>query len=300
MDLHQLIYFVAVAEERSFTRAAMREHVVQSTVSAAVSRLEQEVGAPLLVRAPGGAETTGAGELLLVRARRIIADAEEAREEIRALHGTVEGIVTIGGPLSTGSLDMPAVFRKLQQTSPLVDLRVRIVEAAHEPPLAPLMEGRCDLLLLPQPDATPQGINLTNVGTHDLALVTAAPGPQGPWTINQAAAAASIDFPQGWPTRSRTDAYFANNATQRKVQIEVTDVAAALTLIRAGLGAAFLPASLVHEWSDVYPIELGQPIPPRTLVLATRTQPQRPAVRALAGLILATAEESATRTAPKS
>lgn len=287
-----MTYFVAVAEERSFTRAAAREHVVQSTVSSAISRLEQELGVPLLVRASGGTDTTSAGALLLVRARRIIADAREVREELRALQGSIEGTVTIGGPLSTGTLDIPAVFRELQQTSPLVDLRVRIVETAHESPLAPLLEDRCDLLLLPRPDATPQGIDLVEVGALELALVTAIPEPHRPWTVDEAAAAARIDFPTGWPTRSRTDAYFAGNAARRKVQIEVTDVAATLTLIRAGLGAAFLPASIVHEWADVHPVELERPIPARTLVLATRTQPQRPAVRALARLILEHADRS--------
>lgn len=292
MDLQQLTYFVAVAEERSFTRAAAREHVVQSTVSSAISRLEQELGAALFVRAPGGTDTTSAGDLLLTRARRILADAQEVREELRALHGSIEGTVTIGGPLSTGSLDMPAVFRELQRTAPQVDLRVRIFETAHELPLAPLLEGRCDLLLLQRPAATPQGVDLSAVGTLELALVTTDPIPQRPWTIEEAASAARIDFPADWPTRRRTDEYFAGHGADRKVQIEVADVAAALTLIRAGLGAAFLPASLVHEWADVRAVELAHPIPAHTLVLAARTIPQRPAVKALQRHILDHASRS--------
>lgn len=288
VDLQQLTYFVAVAEERSFTRAAAREHVVQSTVSAAISRLEDDVGVPLLLRAPGGTNTTEAGALLLTRARRLLTDARELRNELRALRGTVEGTVTIGGPLSTGTLDMPAVFQELRRAAPLVDLQVRIVEAAHEWSLAPLQDRRCDLLLMPEPNTVPPGYQTVPVGVLELALITRAEptDTDRPWTPPQVAAACSIDFPPGWPTRTRTDAYFAAHGVHRKVQIEVADVAAALTLVRAGLGAAFLPASLVQDWADMHPAPLAQALRPQVLVLASRTSPQRPAVQVLNRLIL--------------
>ena len=85
MQLSQLAYFVAVAEEGSFTRAAERVGVAQPSLSQQVKALETGLGAVLLHRARGRVGLTAAGETLLPVARRMLADAETARREIREL-----------------------------------------------------------------------------------------------------------------------------------------------------------------------------------------------------------------------
>src|ERR1700680_3904495 len=82
--IQQLEYFVAVAEEGQFTRAAVRLHVAQPSVSAQVRRLEQAVGTALFHREPGRVSTTDAGEALLPLARRVLSDLSEV------MHGVVE------------------------------------------------------------------------------------------------------------------------------------------------------------------------------------------------------------------
>ena len=88
MDLKQLEYFLAVAEERSVTRAAARLHLTQPPLSAQLARLEHELGVPLLVRHRRGVDLTEAGLALAERARRLLAEVEATAE---AVTGTGQG-----------------------------------------------------------------------------------------------------------------------------------------------------------------------------------------------------------------
>ena len=85
MELRQLTYFVAVAEEGQFTRAAARVSIAQPAVSAQVGRLERELGEALFRRDRRGVALTGAGEALLPHARAALAAAERGRDTIAAL-----------------------------------------------------------------------------------------------------------------------------------------------------------------------------------------------------------------------
>ena len=82
MQLRQLEYFTAVADARHFTRAAESAHVAQPSLSKQIRALERELGAPLFRRARGNVTLTPAGETLLPLARRILADAENARGSV--------------------------------------------------------------------------------------------------------------------------------------------------------------------------------------------------------------------------
>jgi DNA-binding transcriptional LysR family regulator len=94
MDLRQLRYLVALAEERNFTRAAASVHVAQPALSQQIRKLEDELGLALVERTTRRVALTRAGELLVVRARRILAELEAAETELQALHGMFTGHVT--------------------------------------------------------------------------------------------------------------------------------------------------------------------------------------------------------------
>jgi DNA-binding transcriptional LysR family regulator len=147
MDLRQLRYFVAVAEELHFSRAAMRLNLAQSALSSQVRALEREVGGPLLVRSTRRVELTPAGEALLRDAVEVLDAAEGALTRARALARGEAGALTIGsmGPAGGGLL-APLLARFSSRHPRLrVALRERHVDVAFV--YLPLAEP--DLELIP-------------------------------------------------------------------------------------------------------------------------------------------------------
>ncbi|HEY0559884.1 MAG: DNA-binding transcriptional regulator, LysR family [Mycobacterium sp.] len=119
MDLRQLRYFVAVAEERRFARAAERLHITAPTLSQQIQALERELHIPLFDRNPHRVELTPAGQVLLIRARIILAEADRAQQEVRAAGaGLVEQLSlrvctladqVLDGPLHDTALGIPGL-----------------------------------------------------------------------------------------------------------------------------------------------------------------------------------------------
>src|SRR5215472_6405787 len=106
MEFRQLRYLVALADERHFTRAAVREHIAQPALSQQIRRLEQETGLALVERTTRRVALTEAGELLVGRARRILAEVDAADAELDALNGIRTGHVMIGAIHSMGPIDL--------------------------------------------------------------------------------------------------------------------------------------------------------------------------------------------------
>ena len=145
MELRHLTYFVAVAEERSFTRAAERLWVAQPGLSTQIRRLEAELGVQLLERHPRGVEPTAAGELLLERARAALAAAEVARNTGHDLQAGLVGSIRVG--LATGAAwgEAPALLQAFARERP--DVEVTVFEAYAGALLRDLRDGRLHAVL---------------------------------------------------------------------------------------------------------------------------------------------------------
>src|SRR5688500_15653271 len=122
MDLRQLRYLVALADERHFTRAAAREHVAQPALSQQIRKLEDELGIPLVHRTTRQVALTEAGELVTGRARRVLAEIEAARAELQELWGLLTGRVTIGAMQTLGAFDLPLLLATFHERHPGVEL----------------------------------------------------------------------------------------------------------------------------------------------------------------------------------
>ncbi|MER7672816.1 LysR substrate-binding domain-containing protein [Kitasatospora sp. NPDC096128] len=123
MELRTLRYFVAVAEELHFGRAATRLHMSQPPLSRAVKQLETDLGAPLFTRSPTGVTLTPAGSVLLDEARTLLERADRARARVNAAAGTAT--LTIG---ILGDSTDPAVGRlaaAYRRSHPGIDIRIR-------------------------------------------------------------------------------------------------------------------------------------------------------------------------------
>ncbi len=141
MELRQLRYFVTLAEELHFGRAAEREHIVQSALSQQVQRLERELGVRLLERSTHHVALTAAGVVFLVEARQILAHVGRAADAARNTGGT-------SAPLRVGIIDssydsMPQILHEVQARYP--GLVIHQVEASGPEQYQQLIDGRLDV-----------------------------------------------------------------------------------------------------------------------------------------------------------
>ena len=265
MDLRQLEYFVAVAEERNFTRAAKRVHVVQSAVSAGVSGLEREFGTVLFDRSGRRVALTDAGHVLLRRVRVLLGEARGVHEDMSRLAGGLEGTVTIGRVLSTGSFGLPAALAAFQRTHPAVAVHIRLIAGPPPEHIAALRDGHLDLALLPMISPPPAGVVSEQIATMRMVLAARADDPLArdrDVAYHEVASRRFIDFPEHWGNRLIIDRLFHDAGVERVVTIEVVDVASALEMVQARLGLAFVPEEALAECHDLVRVDLRQP-PPR-------------------------------------
>lgn len=141
MELRQLRYFVTLAEELHFGRAAAREHIVQSALSQQVRRLERELGVRLLERSTHHVELTAAGAAFLVEARQILAQVERAATVAR--NAAKPSPTLRVGVIDAGCSSMPQILREVQAQYP--DLAIHQVEVGVPEQLQQLIDGRLDV-----------------------------------------------------------------------------------------------------------------------------------------------------------
>jgi LysR family hydrogen peroxide-inducible transcriptional activator len=124
MEIHQLRYFVAVAEEGSFSRAAARVRVAQPSLSQQIRKLEAEVGQPLFDRLPRSVVLTEAGHCLIDYARKILSSIDDARRCVGELKGEIGGKLAVGAIPTIAPYVLPKLVRKFQEHYPAVTLEI--------------------------------------------------------------------------------------------------------------------------------------------------------------------------------
>lgn len=250
MELRHFEYFVAVAEERSFTRAAARLHVVQSGVSAVIKALEHELGTALLERSSKKVVLTDAGEALLPRARIALEAVRSARDAVDEVRGGLRGTVRIGTLTSVGVIDVPALLGAFHRTHPAVVLTLTVSPRGSVGLIDALNEGALDLAFLSVPGRSPVGLRVRQLYQERLELVLPADhrlADAAEIHVEDLAGAEFVDFPLGYGNRVVVDRAFAAAGVRRHVAIEVIDIASGAEFVREGLGMAILPPFAVPD-----------------------------------------------------
>jgi DNA-binding transcriptional LysR family regulator len=260
VELRHLEYFVAVADERSFTRAAEQLHVVQSGVSSGVKALERELGTALLERTSRRVTLTSAGTALLPKARSTLDAARDARDAVDAVRGGLRGVLRIGALSSLVSLvDIPAVLGRFHDRHPAV--RIELITNAHGSAglVEQLLAAELDLALVSLPDGAPPQVVEHFVISRPLVLVvpTGHPLPERKAVrLDQLADQPFIDCPEGWGIRTVVDRAFKAAGVGRTVSHQVTDIGLAADLVRHQLGVAILPEFAAHNGAGLRTIEI--------------------------------------------
>ncbi|WP_323101386.1 LysR family transcriptional regulator [Intrasporangium sp. YIM S08009] len=281
MDLlRHLDYFVAVAEERHFGRAAERLHMAQPPLSQQIRRLEAEVGAQLFVRTTRRVDLTPAGAAYLVRARAILGAVEEAAAEARRVAAGSLGRLVVGCVGSVTYSLLPELSARLAEELPGVDFSFRGEMLASEQVQA-LREGTIDLGFLRPPVADP-ALAVTQLRSDRLVLALPAAHPlarrarvdvahlRGQDLIVHSADRRSAMYDV--VLRLCRDAGF-----EPTVRHEVGETSTLVTLVAGGLGVAVVPEpvqALALEGIVYRP--LGRPATSVELVVAHRADRHEP------------------------
>ena len=273
MELRQLRYLVALAEELNFTRAAASEHIAQPALSQQIRRLEEELGVALVERTTRRVSLTEAGELLVVRARRILAELESAHSELEAVRGIDTGHVTIGAMHTMGPVDLSLALATFHERHPQVGLTVR--EAASEEMAEMLRVDEIDLAFL----SVTERVEAHELGLHQLIseelMVLLAPthalARRSEVRMAELAHEQFISFRQGARLRELLFAAGRNAHFEPRVTLESNESQRIRTLVARGLGVAILPRSdAIGPGADVAVARLVAPALRRDITLAWR------------------------------
>lgn len=262
MELRQLEYFVAVAEDSHFTRAAKRLHVAQSGLSASIRSLERELGAPLFLRSTRQVQLTTAGQALLVEARRALSATSAAKDAVAAVQGLLRGRLAIGALQCLGAVCLPEQLAGFVGRHGGLEIRLRHGGSADL--IDQVRAGHLDLAFVSRPARHSDDLLVTPLAAEPLMLAC----PLGHRlaaadTVELAELHAErfVDFPPGWGTREVVDAALAVAGVDRRVALEVTDVHSLLDFVAFGLGVALVPRSFSAKTDRVRFIDLGPGVP---------------------------------------
>jgi DNA-binding transcriptional LysR family regulator len=304
MELRQLEYFVTVADEQNFTRAAERLHLAQPGISAQIRQLERELGQPLLDRAGRVTTLTEAGKAVLPFARAALDAVAGARQAVDELAGLLRGHVSVGMVVQCASLDLPGLLAGFHQRYPAIE--ITLAEDNSDRLADGVRDGSYDLAFIGTGAADPPGLSLQVVADEpvvaafcaDAALpgTAARPGttPSGAagladlagrdWvTLAEIADHTMISLPVGTGLRSAVDAAYASIGLRPHIAFEASDPRMLARLAAHGLGLAFLPASVAAaHGSGLHVLTIRDPEIRGRLTLAWRADdPVSPAARAL-------------------
>lgn len=281
MELRHLRYFVAVAEERHFTRAADRLQMAQPPLSQAIRQLERELGTQLLHRTTRQVALTAAGKLFYERATSILTELDRASADALRAAGGELGRLAIG---FTGSVTyelLPALVRAFREEVPGVELELH-GELFTPEQVARIVAGELDLGFLRPPVNAP-GLQVEVLREEPLIAVVPAGHPLAAVDVVELSDLADqpfITYPSGLTsvTREAVQRACVQAGFRPRVVQEVRETITMVCFVAAGLGVALVPASvrfLYVEGAEYRPVRNPEAV---TLAAVWRRSDHSPAL----------------------
>jgi DNA-binding transcriptional LysR family regulator len=248
VELHQLQYFIAVAEHAHFTRAAAALHVAQPSVSQQIRKLETELGADLFHRLKRRVSLTEAGEALLPWARRIVSSVDAARIDVQELSNLQRGHISIGATPSIGTHLLPTAVAAFHEKYPGITFELR--EAGSRLLSAALEAGELDLALLILPVA--QSAIDTEMLIDEPILAAVPPNhslaDRSSLKIADLCEEAFVLYRDGYDLREVTLAACQAAGFQPRVSLDGGEMDSVLRFVNAGLGVSRACRWMVGRW----------------------------------------------------
>ena len=274
MNLRDLKYLVALADHRHFGKAADASFVSQPTLSTQIKKLEEELGVALVERAPRKVMLTAAGQDVVQRARRIVAEVEQMKESARRSQDPGSGTLRLGVFPTLGPYLLPHVVPGLRERFP--ELELLLVEEKSDALLQRLREGKLDAILLALPLHDDQ---LHAEPLFEERFVFAAP-KQHPLAGNDVLSMAQLSdetlllLEDGHCLREQALDVCRLSGAQEKSGFRATSLETLRQMVAAGVGVTLLPALSVHEPIAQSPnirlVPFRDPPPSRQIALVWR------------------------------
>ena len=253
MEMRQLRYFVAVARERNFSRAAEVLHIAQPPLSRQIQQLEDTLGATLIDRSSRPLTLTDAGRFFYEQANQILARMEHIQEQTRRIALARREIFIIGCVGSTLYSGTPDLVRRMRLRWP--DLGIEIREMMSVEQIAALKDGRIDLgfgrVRLSDPD-----VERTTLREERLVVAFPKGPPKSlstePMPLSEIAGETLVIYPSK-PRPSFADevlALYAELKVEPGPVEEVREIQTALGLVAAAMGVCILPAAAQRQRTD--------------------------------------------------
>jgi DNA-binding transcriptional LysR family regulator len=285
IELRHLRYFVAVAEELHFGRAANRLHLAQPPLSQQIRKLEEILGHALFTRTSRAVKLTSAGQIFLDRARRTLRNVQEDLDEARSVGRGEEGFLRVGFISSSMLTPLPATLGQYRRAFPRVNLQLH--ESYTSLVVQGLLNGTLDAGFLRDGDPT-EGLDVTTIYSEPFLAVLPADHPLAGRPIISTASLRDEPFVFFSPTAGKR-AYekpvslCEQHGFRPRVVQEAPQWLTAMRLIGAGLGVSIAPACVQQIAT---PDVVCRPIRGATILsdieLAYRTTEDRPIVKSFA------------------
>ncbi|MDQ0069252.1 DNA-binding transcriptional LysR family regulator [Variovorax boronicumulans] len=240
LSLDHLRTLVAIADLGSLANAARALHLAAPTVTVQIAELESRLGGQLLVRGRGPAQATALGERFIARARRLLADADDAVEDVRRQLAGQTGRVRVGASTGTIAHLLPPALKRLAEHHPGIDVNVQVLTSNDS--MARLAAGSLDLAVVALPQAPVRGVHVTPLRRE--AVVAFLPADwKAPRRLTPQWLAERPLIMNDASTRlyRLTAEWFSAAGVHCRPRIELNYNDAIRTLVAAGYGAALLP-----------------------------------------------------------
>jgi DNA-binding transcriptional LysR family regulator len=269
METRHLKYFIAVAEERHFGRAAQRLHMAQPPLSQQIRQLEEQLGTPLLIRTTRKVELTPAGQVLLDRGRLLLEEIRALESDVRQVGAGATGVLRVGFTGTATYRLMPLIVQSASRSLPGLRITVQGELLTQQMETA-LEEGRLDVAVL-RPPIRSESIAHKLLEQDQLVCALPANSPLAEKGTIDIAELALMNF-IGYPPYSVVNGIFLNACRiagfQPRLVQEAKETSTLLSLVSAGMGVALVPmTSRMFSFPGVVFRPLRNP-PPVDLVVA--------------------------------
>jgi LysR family hydrogen peroxide-inducible transcriptional activator len=269
MEIHQLRYFVAVAEEGSFSHAAEREHVSQPSLSQQIQKLEAELDQQLFDRLPRTVVLTEAGRTLLEYARQILTGIADARRSVAALEHEVAGRLTVGAIPSIALYVLPQLIVGFQRSYPKVTFE--LFEDTTDKLAQRLEDGTLDVVLASSGEAAPT-LTQYSLGKEPLLLLVPDKHRLARRRTIKWSELASEKFLLLHEVHSLSITvrrFLAANSLRPELVLQGAQLVTIAAMVAAGLGVTVVPEMMVRTEfvKGCVAVPFARPVPTRGLVL---------------------------------